>query len=131
MLKKLNNFLRRIKKWWKEFKFIAESPEERYVLMKYGLGIVRYREIDGKTKNYIANMENNKFIIHGKSNRCSILFHWFGKYEKEGVIEWMPISQVTEKINKKYKKEVIKNFREGLEEDEYQVINRELPYIFD
>lgn len=131
MLKKLNNFLRRIKKWWKEFKFIAESPEERYVLMKYGLGIVRYREIDGKTKNYIAKIENNKFIIHGKSNRCSILFNWFEKYEKEGVIEWMPICQVTEKINKKYKREVINNFREGLEEEEYQVINRELPYIFD
>lgn len=109
MLKKLNNFLRRIKKWWKEFKFIEDLPEEHYVLMKYGLGIVRYREIDGKTKNYIAKIENNKFIIHGKSNRCSILFNWFEKYEKE----------------------VIKNFREGLEEEEYQVINRELPYIFD
>lgn len=129
MLKKLINFLRRLRKWFKEFKLIEESYEERYVIMKYGLGIVKYQDKDGEIKNYLAQKEENGFILHGKSNMCQVLFNWRKFGEKEGVMEWMPIHEVTEKLNSKYNKEIISSFHEGLEEHEYQIIIKELQTI--
>lgn len=129
MLKKLTNFLRRLRKWLKEFKLIEEAYEERYVIMKYGLGIAKYQNKDGTRKNYLAQKEDNGFILHGKSDICQVLFDWKKFGEKEGVTEWMPIHEVTTKINEQYKKEMISNLHEGLEEHEYQIIMKELQTI--
>lgn len=129
MLKKLINFLRRLKKWWKEFKLIEEAYEERFVLMKYNLGVAKYKDIDGTIKNFLAQKENSGFILHGKSNMEQVVFFWKKPSEKVGVTEWMPIHEVTQRINKKHKKEVICNLHEGLEEEEYQILIKELPTI--
>lgn len=128
MLKKLTNFLRSLKKWWKEIKFI-EMYEERYVLMKYSLGVAKYKEIDGTTQNYIAQKQDNGFILFGKSNMYQVIYNWRKCGEKEGVTEWMPIHEVTTKINEQYKKEMISNLHEGLEEHEYQIVMKELQTI--
>lgn len=128
MLKKLTNFLRSLKKWWKEIKFI-EMYEERYVIMKYSLGVAKYKEVDGTTKNYIAQKQDNGFILYGKSNMYHVIYNWRKCGQKEGVTEWMPIHEVTTKINEQYKKEMISNLHEGLEEHEYQVIMKELQTI--
>lgn len=129
MLKKLTNFLRRLRKWLKEFKLIEEAYEERYVIMKYGLGIAKYQNKDGTRKNYLAQKEDNGFILHGKSDICQVLFDWKKFGEKEGITEWMPICEVTKKINRQYKKEIISTLHEGLEEHEYQIVMKELQKI--
>ena len=60
---------------------------------------------------------------------CQVLFNWRKFGEKEGVMEWMPIHEVTEKLNSKYNKEIISSFHEGLEEHEYKIIIKELQTI--
>lgn len=130
MVKKLSNFLRRLKKWWKELKFVEEAMEENYVIMKYNLGVVKYKDCNGKISNYIARKEkNDEFIIYDISTHYKISFNYIEENSKDGVLEWLPINKVTEKINNKYKKELINPFHEGIDEQEYQIIKKELPVL--
>lgn len=129
MLKKLINFLRRLKKWWKDFELIACAQERNYVLMKYNLGIVKYKNLDGTYENFLAQKESEGFLLHGKSDMHQVIFFWKKPGEKVGVTEWRSIHEVTQKINRKHRKEVISNLHEGLEEHEYQLLMKELPTI--
>lgn len=130
MVKKLSNFLRRLKKWWREFKLVEEAMEENYVIMKYNLGVVKYKDCNGKISNYIARKEkNDEFVIYDISTHYKISFNYIEENSKDGVLEWLPINKVTEKINNKYKKELINPLHEGIEEKEYQIIQKELPVL--
>ena len=130
MVKKLSNFLRRLKKWWRVFKLVEEAMEENYVIMKYNLGVVKYKDCNGKISNYIARKEkNDEFVIYDISTHYKISFNYIEENSKDGVLEWLPINKVTEKINNKYKKELINPLHEGIEEKEYQIIQKELPVL--
>ena len=100
MVKKLSNFLRRLKKWWRKFKLVEEAMEENYVIMKYNLGVVKYKDCNGKISNYIARKEkNDEFVIYDISTHYKISFNYIEENSKDGVLEWLPINKVTEKIN--------------------------------
>lgn len=104
--------------------------EENYVIMKYNLGVVKYKDCNGKISNYIARKEkNDEFVIYDISTHYKISFNYIEENSKDGVLEWLPINKVTEKINNKYKKELINPLHEGIEEKEYQIIQKELPVL--
>lgn len=130
MLKNLSKNLRNCYVFLKSSLFEEKRKED--VINKRGLVGVKIHEKDGSMSYELSVMKKDHFglevFFFTQDSKRKI-------YENQKglkiiyVEEWIPIHRITQLVNKKYGKEVINPYYKGLNQQEINIINRELPNL--
>ncbi len=130
MLKNLSKNLRNCYVFLKSLLFEEKRKED--VINKRGLVGVKIHEKDGSMSYELSVMKKDHFGLEGffftQDSKRKIYENQKG-LKSIYVEEWIPIHRITQLVNKKYGKEVINPYYKGLNQQEINIINRELPNL--
>lgn len=130
MLKNLSKNLRNCYVFLKSLLFEEKRKED--VINKRGLVGVKIHEKDGSMSYELSVMKKDHFglevFFFTQDSKRKIYENQKG-LKGIYVEEWIPIHRITQLVNKKYGKEVINPYYKGLNQQEINIINRELPNL--
>lgn len=130
MLKNLSKNLRNCYVFLKSSLFEEKRKED--VINKRGLVGVKIHEKDGSMSYELAVMKMDHFglevFFFTQDSKRKIYENQKG-LKGIYVEEWIPIHRITQLVNEKYGKKVINPYYKGLNQQEINIINRELPNL--
>lgn len=130
MLKNLSKNLRNCYVFLKSSLFEEKRKED--VINKRGLVGVKIHEKDGSMSYELSVMKKDHFgleVFFFTQDSKRKIYENQKELKSIYVEEWIPIHRITQLVNKKYGKEVINPYYKGLNQQEINIINRELPNL--